>query len=100
MDGDPHGYISTSALMEKGVVDAHYEHAAFVKLNEYLDGVLRDMGIRNKVRCGAIVRLGHDARTYIVITKVIAGGSFFMHQEPWSEFPSDHFKTKLLLVAG
>lgn len=88
MEGDPCGYISTSASM------------AFIKLNEHLDDVLRDMGVRNKVRCGAIVRLEHDAKTYTVVTKVMVGGTFFMHLEPWSEFPSEYFKTRVLLAAS
>lgn len=100
MEGDPCGYISTSALMQESVVRAHAEHSAFTMLNNYLSKVLNDMGVANKVRCGAIVRLEHDAKSYTVVTKVVASGSFFMHEEPWSEFPSDHFKTKLLLAAG
>lgn len=100
MDGDPCGYISTSATMQKRVVDAFEEHQSFMRLNEHIAVLLRDMGVSKKVRCGAIVRLERDAKSYTVVAKVIANGSHFMHEEPWSEFPSDHFKTKLLLIAG
>jgi len=100
MDGDPHGYISTSALMQRSVIDAHAEHRAFTMLNDYMSKVLNEMGVANKVRCGCIVRLEHDAKSYTVVAKVIANGSHFIHEEPWSEFPSDHFKTKVLLITG
>jgi hypothetical protein len=100
MDGDPCGYISTSALMQESVIRAHAEHSVFTMLNDYLSKVLNDMGVANKVRCGCIVRLDHDAVRYFVVTKVMAGGSHFIHEELWSEFPSDHFKTKVLLAAG
>lgn len=31
---------------------------------------------------------------------VLPGKGFFMHEEPYNNFPSDHFKTKVLLATG
>ena len=101
MDDSPNSYVSSSVLLELGInFDALVEHSAFLHINEVARNLFRDMGVHNKARCGCVVRLDHDAKNYVVVTKVIAGGSFFMHEEPWREFPSDHFKTKVLLLAG
>lgn len=99
MEGHPTGYISTSCMDMKSMVALH-EHSAFILLNEVVRNLISDMGLSGKVKCGCIVHL--TARGgYMVKTKVIVPrNDFFFHEEPWSEFPSDHFKTKLLLVTG
>lgn len=99
MRGDPQGYILTSCMDYKTLVDWHFEHDAFLKLNELVCDLLREMKVLGKVRCGSIVHLT-DEGTYIVKTKVIVRGEHFYHEEPWGDFPSDHFKTRILLVTG
>lgn len=58
------------------------------------------MGVSMKLRCGSVVHLQDDGVYYVKTKVIISGEAHFYHEELWSEFPSDHFKTKLLLAAG
>jgi len=98
MDGTPSGYISTSTVDEE-ILFGYFMHSAFVRVNEHMSRVLRDMGVGGKVQVGCIVHLVDGV--YLVKSKVIVQtkGHFF-HEEPWEMFPSECFKTKILMVCG
>lgn len=62
--------------------------------------------LSEKIRVGVVV-YRNIAGELIARSKAVVitdGGNcitgYFYHEEPYGEFPSDHFKTKILLVTG
>jgi hypothetical protein len=57
--------------------------------------------LHNKIRVGAVVFRPNDCGKLTVHAKaIVPGKGAFYHEELLSGWPSDHFKTKLLLVTG
>jgi len=83
-----------------------FELDGFLMLNSYLDSWITDMRLNYRVKCAAIAFSSHEGgffvRTKVMLRPTVrdGDGTSFMHEEPWSEFPSDHFKTKILLATG
>jgi len=62
---------------------------------------LTEQSLHFKVRIGVIAYRTMIGNRVMARAKVLPaqGGSFY-HEELFSEFPSDHFKAKILLVTG
>ncbi len=63
---------------------------------------LRESGLYNKCRVGVIGVIDNSRTRLLAHCKVIVLGTqqHFFHEETYSQFPSDHFKTKVLLATG
>lgn len=63
---------------------------------------LRESGLYNKCRIGVVGMFNDDHMRLDAVAKVVlvGTGQSFMHRELYIQFPSDHFKAKVLLVTG
>lgn len=69
--------------------------------NKRIQNWLLEMKLVGKVRVGVIGVMVDDGKQLNACAKVIVPGKVtFMHEELYTNFPSDHFKTKVLLVTG
>lgn len=80
---------------------------AFVKLavsdagQKRVEEWLYENKLSGRCRVGVIgVFDGTHQPIHAVAKCMLRDGQFFMHEEPYSEFPSDHFKAKIMLVCG
>ena len=61
---------------------------------------LTEQKLAAKVRVGVVAFRENDTGKIIARAKVLVSGGHFYHDEPYDDFPSDHFKTKIILVTG
>lgn len=62
---------------------------------------LREQNLHPKVRVGVVAYRTMIGNHVMARAKVIVpGNGGFYHEELFCDFPSDHFKTKILLVTG
>lgn len=62
---------------------------------------LLEQRLDTKVRVGVVAFRENDTGKIIARAKVLPmQGGHFYHDEPYDDFPSDHFKTKIVLVTG
>lgn len=62
---------------------------------------LTEQSLCHKVRVAVVAFRKLATGETIARAKVLpAQGGHFYHDEPYHEFPSDHFKTKIILVTG
>lgn len=69
---------------------------------QLVDKWLQETGLYHKVRIGVVAVwddfLSMQLNAWAKVI-VVSSGSF-EHEEPYVDFPSDHFKTKVLLATG
>jgi hypothetical protein len=66
-----------------------------------VDEWLKEAGLINRCLVGVVAVRDYDEKRTSAYVKVIVHGSgSFVHEEPYYSFPSDHFKTKVLLITG
>lgn len=61
---------------------------------------LSEQKLAAKVRVGVVAFRENATGKIIARAKVLVSGGHFYHDEPYDDFPSDHFKTKIILVTG
>ena len=62
---------------------------------------LSEQKLTDKVRVGVVAFRENATGKIIARAKVLPyQGGHFYHDEPYDDFPSDHFKTKIILVTG
>ena len=100
MKGIPEAHVTETLMASMDVVRLA-EFEGFSRLNEHLDIFIAGMNLSCALHAAAVVRFSNRDSSYSVIVKVIKPGhGSFTHEEPWGNFPSDLFKTKLILIAG
>jgi hypothetical protein len=89
--------IERDSAQEDAVINMVYNDEASKRVQRWL----RDQNLHDKVRVGVVAYRKMIGNHVIARAKVIVpGNGGFYHEEPYDEFPSDHFKTKILLVTG
>lgn len=93
------------AARNKQLVASLIEFSAMEGGQQTIDKWLRETGLHRKVRVGVVTIVEDFSRNELTAwAKVVqdehSGGGSFEHTEPFAGFPSDHFKTKILLVTG
>lgn len=89
-------------LYKPDVMAIMLEHAAGDAGNLRLQNLLKELNIGPElIVAGVIGVMDHTGKKLTAMCKVVVKGKGgFIHEEPYIFFPSDEFKTKLLLVAG
>lgn len=101
MNGKPEGYISTSAPIDARMIDNMHRHQAFTRLNHHLiPEIMQELGLYGKANVGGIVQREGFDDAWTVVVKVITPAGSVLVSEDWTVFPSDEFKTKLLMACA
>lgn len=85
---------------------ANYDVDRLFELAIHDDGTRRaerwlaENGLAGKVRIGVVGVRDADEGVNAFAKVVVPGAGSFTHQEPYNQFPSDHFKTKVMMVTG
>ncbi len=93
--------IAVEQLEAEGRAAILYEIAFGDAGNRRLMSLMGEMKLHGRVRVGVIGALNMAGTELTARCKVVVPGKgSFIHEELYVEFPSDHFKTKLLLACG
>jgi hypothetical protein len=93
-------------LMDDSQWEAMFKLAAGDAGQQRIDSWLQDMRLTGEVRVGVVGFMNMDEHKLTACAKVMVLSTerkqyvAFVHEEPYLSFPSDEFKTKILLVAG
>lgn len=84
------------------MMDAILKYSMMEAGQRRIDAWLREQGLFQKCRVGVVGIYGDTGDFLIARAKVIVPGvgSFEHEERPYLSFPSDHFKTKVLLATG
>jgi hypothetical protein len=81
--------------------DAIFSMVYYTAVSRRAQEWLSEQKLTGKVRVGVVAFRENDTGKIIARAKVLPyQGGHFYHDEPYDDFPSDHFKTKIILVTG
>jgi hypothetical protein len=98
--GVTHFSRTAVAQLDPKQFDAAVQLVVGSSAQDRVNNWLCDSGYSSRVRIGVIGVYEDAGQVLFSRAKVMVGADFFMHQEPYNEFPSDHFKAKVALVCG
>lgn len=89
--------VEPNSPHEDAILRMVYGDAVSTRMYDWLS----DQKLTGKVRVGVVAFRKMDTGEIIARAKVLPyQGGYFYHDEPYDDFPSDHFKTKIILVTG
>ena len=89
--------VEPNSPHEDAILRMVYGDAVSTRMYDWLS----DQKLTGKVRVGVVAFRENATGKIIARAKVLPyQGGYFYHDEPYDDFPSDHFKTKIILVTG
>lgn len=88
--------VEPNSPHEDAILRMVYGDAVSTRMYDWLS----EQKLTGKVRVGVVAFRENDTGKIIARAKVLVSGGHFYHDEPYDDFPSDHFKTKIVLVTG
>lgn len=89
--------VEPNSPHEDAILRMVYGDAVSTRMYDWLS----EQKLTDKVRVGVVAFRENATGKIIARAKVLPyQGGYFYHDEPYDDFPSDHFKTKIILVTG